>query len=144
MYLLYLRLYSFAMLRLPSPTLLKNQDIYNQVDCFNMTHLITGNKFDPNKDIPDLSGKASQEPKAALCCNYQKNNMELTASTRCTSSPVAQQGSASASRPIFSNTMPPRSCCYRKRKSTPRKRQKSSRSTVMSARSTGCSVIYKT
>ena len=22
-----------------------------------MTHLITGNKFDPNKDIPDLSGK---------------------------------------------------------------------------------------
>ena len=22
-----------------------------------MAHLITGNKFDPNKDIPDLSGK---------------------------------------------------------------------------------------
>ena len=25
-----------------------------------MAHLITGNKFDPNKDIPDLSGKVSQ------------------------------------------------------------------------------------
>ena len=24
-----------------------------------MAHLITGNKFDPNKDIPDLSGKVS-------------------------------------------------------------------------------------
>ena len=25
-----------------------------------MAHLITGNKFDPNKDIPDLSGKVLQ------------------------------------------------------------------------------------
>lgn len=25
-----------------------------------MAHLITGNKFDPNKDIPDLGGKVSQ------------------------------------------------------------------------------------
>ena len=26
-------------------------------ESFKMTHLITGNKFDPNKDIPNLSGK---------------------------------------------------------------------------------------
>ena len=27
-----------------------------------MAHLITGNKFDPNKDIPDLSGKVPETP----------------------------------------------------------------------------------
>lgn len=31
-----------------------------------MAQLITGNKFDPNKDIPDLSGKASQPSKATF------------------------------------------------------------------------------
>lgn len=34
-----------------------------------MAHLITGNKFDPNKDIPDLSGKVSQPTKVTFRSN---------------------------------------------------------------------------
>lgn len=37
-----------------------------------MAHLITGNKFDPNKDIPDLSGKVSEQPKNYLQCMNPK------------------------------------------------------------------------
>ena len=37
-----------------------------------MAHLITGNRFDPKKDIPDLSGKASQPRKATFCSSRQK------------------------------------------------------------------------
>ena len=34
-----------------------------------MAYLITGNKFDPNKDIPDLSGKVSQPTNVTLPSN---------------------------------------------------------------------------
>lgn len=34
-----------------------------------MAHLITGNKFDPNKDIPDLSGKVSHLSKVTTYIN---------------------------------------------------------------------------
>jgi len=35
-----------------------------------MAHLITGNKFDPSKDIPDLSGKVSQQFESLCAFEY--------------------------------------------------------------------------
>lgn len=45
-----------------------------------MAHRITGNKFDPNKDIPDLGGKVSRRPKRPPMHNARKT--ALTASKK--------------------------------------------------------------
>jgi hypothetical protein len=40
-----------------------------------MAHLITGNKFDPNKDIPDLSGKVRDDiPLVQGTLGFAKSN----------------------------------------------------------------------
>lgn len=44
---------------LPHLLLNFNRSVY--FTTLKMAHLITGNKFDPNKDIPDLSGKVRPE-----------------------------------------------------------------------------------
>ena len=44
-----------------------------------MAHLITGNKFDPNKDIPDLSGKVGQSLRTPYSVTH--NGLDKTALT---------------------------------------------------------------
>lgn len=39
---------------------LDSSSVHTHPLAINMAHLLTGNKFDPNKDIPDLSGKVRQ------------------------------------------------------------------------------------
>ena len=108
-----------------------------------MAHLITGNKFDPNKDIPDLSGKVCQLLFTVQYPRRQPNHSADCPRTRYTSSRAAQQGSDSASRPTSSSTRPPRSSSSRKRKNTPTKRSRSSRNPATPAKCTGSNVILK-
>ena len=69
-----------------------------------MTHLISGNKFGPNKDIPDFSGKVGQltpRNKHQIPSQVLQHNADYM-KQRYTSSLVAQQESVSRSQPIFS------------------------------------------
>lgn len=64
-----------------------------------MAHLITGNKFDPDKDIPDLSGKVSLLPKTTF--HSHSHTTALTILTRSMSSLVVQQELALEYQHIF-------------------------------------------
>ena len=38
-----------------------------------MAHLITGNKFDPNEDIPDLNGKVPTDPRSQIASSIDSS-----------------------------------------------------------------------